>query len=215
MFKNQLNLVPLAIISYPPASSVSHSPSFQAAMLWSFPQMYRLATCKLNLKSGYCGLQSSPSSWLSLEPRNEKNWGGSSMTGFPKSRIDPEYGWYLQWTGILDWIKTGNGKSKLLIRPSLLPDQGSGCHGFPSMMELLSNHKPKVNSSPHLILDGYLVTTVRKATNIACLTIPPRPPSSTKHALIRTIIKACSWTFHSSLSCLHSHPHLWRPTEVS
>lgn len=64
-----------------------------------------------------------------------------------------------------------------------LPDQGSGCPGFPSMMDLLSNQKPTADSSLHFFLDGYLVPTKSKATNTACLSIP---------AMTTPFHKACS-----------------------
>lgn len=62
----------------------------------------------------------------------------------------------------------GKGNRACVTR---LPDQGSGCPGFPSMMDLLSNHRPTVDSSLHFLLDGYLVPTKSKATNTACLSI--------------------------------------------
>ena len=54
---------------------------------------------------------------------------------------------------------------------TLLPDQGSGCHDLPSMIDFLSNHKPKLTFSPHLRGDGCMVTTVRKATDPAFLPV--------------------------------------------
>lgn len=59
---------------------------------------------------------------------------------------------------------------------TLLPDRGSGCYGYPpppppAMLDLASNHKPKITSSPHLLADGCTVTTVRKATDTAWFTV--------------------------------------------
>lgn len=124
------------------------------------------------------------------------------MRGCPKSRTDPECGWYLQWAGILGW--NGVRKRACVTR---LPDQGSGCPGFPSMMDLLSNHKPTVDSSLHFLLDGYLVPTKSKATNTACLSIRSVTTPFHKACSHQNCHRTCSWTLPFFCFRLHSYPY--------
>lgn len=144
----------------------------------------------------------------------KKKFKDAPMRGFSKRRTDPECGRYLQWAGILGWIKRGMGKESQAC-VTWLPDQGSGCPGFPSMMDLLSNQKPTADSSLHFFFFLMGIWSQQKAKRLIQHVFPfwLWPRHSTKHALIRTVIKACSWTlpffcflppFTPSLSMLSS-----------